>query len=53
MCGQKLPEDKVEVLRAEFDALKAKNLKEFEGRGNVLLNYSKGLKQAIEDKKKK
>lgn len=52
MCGQKLPEDKVEVLRAEFDALKAKNLKEFEGRGNVLLNYSKGLKQAIEDKKK-
>lgn len=52
MCGQKLPEDKVEVLRAEFDALKAKNLKEFEGRGNALLNYSKGLKQAIEDKKK-
>lgn len=52
MCGQKLPEDKVEVLRAEFDALKAKNLKELEGRGNALLNYSKGLKQAIEDKKK-
>lgn len=52
MCGQKLPEDKVEVLRAEFDALKAKNLKELEGRGNALFNYSKGLKQAIEDKKK-
>lgn len=52
MCGQKLPEDKVEVLRAEFDALKAKNLKELEGRGNALSNYSKGLKQAIEDKKK-
>ena len=52
MCGQKLPEDKVEVLRAEFDALKAKNLKELEGRGNALSTYSKGLKQAIEDKKK-
>lgn len=52
MCGQKLPEDKVEVLRAEFDALKAKNLKELEGRGNALSNYSKGLKQVIEDKKK-
>lgn len=52
MCGQKLPEDKAEVLRAEFDALKAKNLKELEGRGNALSNYSKGLKQAIEDKKK-
>lgn len=52
MCGQKLPEDKVEVLRAEFDALKAKNLKELEGRGNALSNDSKGLKRAIEDKKK-
>lgn len=52
MCGQKLPEDKVEVLRAEFDALKAKNLKELEGRGNALSSDSKELKQAIEDKKK-
>lgn len=52
MCGQKLPEDKVEVLRAEFDALKAKNLKELENKGNALLNDSKKLKQAIEDKKK-
>lgn len=52
MCGQKLPEDKVEVLRAEFDALKAKNLKEIEDRGNALLKDSKELKQAIEDKKK-
>jgi hypothetical protein len=52
MCGQKLPEDKVEVLRAEFDALKAKNLKELEDKGNALLSDSKELKQAIEDKKK-
>ena len=52
MCGQRLPEDKVEVLRAEFDALKAKNLKELEDRGNALSNDSKELKQAIEDKKK-
>ena len=51
-CGQRLPEDKVEVLRAEFDALKAKNLKELEDRGNALSNDSKELKQAIEDKKK-
>lgn len=52
MCGQKLPEDKIESMRAEFDERKAKNLKELEGRGNALSNYSKGLKQAIEDKKK-
>lgn len=52
MCGQRLPEDKIESMRAEFDERKAKNLKELEGRGNALSNYSKGLKQAIEDKKK-
>lgn len=52
MCGQRLPEDKIESMRNEFDERKAKNLKEFEGRGNALSNYSKGLKQAIEDKKK-
>lgn len=53
MCGQKLPEDKVEVLRAEFDERKAKNLKELEERGNTLASSdSKELKQAIEDKKK-
>lgn len=27
MCGQKLPEDKIESMRAEFDERKAKNLK--------------------------
>ena len=26
MCGQRLPEDKIESLRAEFDERKAKNL---------------------------
>lgn len=52
MCGQKLPEDKIESMRAEFDERKAKNLKELEGRGNALSNDSKELKQAIEDKKK-
>lgn len=52
MCGQKLPEDKIESMRAEFDERKAKNLKELEGRGNALSTYSKGLKQAIEDKNK-
>lgn len=52
MCGQKLPEDKIEGMRAEFDERKAKNLKELEDRGNALSSDSKKLKQAIEDKKK-
>ena len=52
MCGQKLPEDKIESMRAEFDERKAKNLKELEDKGNALSNDSKKLKQAIEDKKK-
>lgn len=52
MCGQRLPEDKIESLRAEFDERKAKNLKEIEDKGNALSNDSKELKQAIEDKKK-
>lgn len=53
MCGQKLPEDKIESMRAEFDERKAKNLKELEERGNTLVSSdSKELKQAIEDKKK-
>lgn len=52
MCGQRLPEDKIESMRNEFDERKAKNLKELEGRGNALSTYSKGLKQAIEGKKK-
>lgn len=52
MCGQKLPEDKIESMRNEFDERKAKNLKELEDKGNALLNDSKKLKQAIEDRKK-
>lgn len=52
MCGQKLPEDKIESMRAEFDERKAKNLKKLEDKGNMLLSASKELKQAIEDKKK-
>ena len=52
MCGQKLPEDKIESMRAEFDERKAKNLKELEDKGNALSSDSKELKQAIEDKKK-
>lgn len=58
MCGQKLPEDKIESMRADFDERKAKNLKELEDRGNALLNDSKEiadlekeLKQAVEDKR--
>lgn len=52
MCGQRLPEDKIESMRAEFDERKTKNLKELEDKGNALLNDNKELKQAIEDKKK-
>lgn len=52
MCGQKLPEDKIESMRNEFDERKAKNLKELEDKGNALSSDSKKLKQAIEDKKK-
>ena len=52
MCGQKLPEDKIESMRAEFDERKTKNLKELEDKGNALSSDSKELKQAIEDKKK-
>lgn len=52
MCGQRLPEDKIESMRNEFDERKAKNLKELEDKGNALSNDSKEFKQAIEDKKK-
>ena len=52
MCGQKLPEDKIENMRAEFEERKAKELKALEDKGNALSSTSKVLKQAIEDKKK-
>ena len=52
MCGQRLPEDKIESMRAEFEERKAKNLKTLEDKGNALSSVSKELKQAIEDKKK-
>jgi len=58
MCGQKLPEDKIESMRAEFEERKAKNLKALEDKGNALSNDSKEiadlekeLKQAVEDKR--
>lgn len=58
MCGQRLPEDKIESMRAEFDERKAKNLKALEDKGNALSNDSKEitnlekeLKQAVEDKR--
>lgn len=51
MCGQRLSEDKIESMRAEFDERKAKNLKALEDKGNALSSTSKELKQAIEDKK--
>ena len=52
MCGQKLPEDKIESMRTEFEERKTKNLKALEDKGNALSSDSNELKQAIEDKKK-
>lgn len=36
MCGQKLPEDKIEALRNDFEAKKKANLEKITGRGNLL-----------------
>lgn len=36
MCGQKLPEDRIEVLRDAFEARKKENLKKITDRGNLL-----------------
>lgn len=36
MCGQKLPEDKIEVLRDAFEARKKDNLEKITDRGNLL-----------------
>lgn len=52
MCGQKLPEDKIESMRAEFGERKTRNLKALEDKGNALSNDSKELKQVIEDREK-
>lgn len=52
MCGQRLPEDKIESMRVEFEERKAKNLKALEDKGNALSSTSKELKQAIKDKEK-
>ena len=52
MCGQRLPEEKIDSMRAEFDERKVKNLKAIEDKGNALSSTSKELKQAIENKKK-
>lgn len=52
MCGQKLPEDKIESMRAEFGERKTRNLKALEDKGNALSNDSKELKQVIEDRGK-
>lgn len=36
MCGQKLPEDKIEALRNDFEAKKRTNLKKITDKGNLL-----------------
>lgn len=48
MCGQKLPQEKIDVLVAEFDDRKAKTLSEITDRGNDLKNLVDSEKERIE-----
>ena len=47
MCGQKLPQEKIDVLVAEFDDRKAKTLSEITDRGNDLKNLVDSEKERI------
>lgn len=47
MCGQKLPQEKIDVLVAEFDDRKAKTLSEITDKGNDLKNLVDSEKERI------
>ena len=47
MCGQKLPQEKIDVLVSEFDDRKAKTLSEITDRGNDLKNLVDSEKERI------
>ena len=47
MCGQKFPQEKIDVLVAEFDDRKAKTLSEITDRGNDLKNLVDSEKERI------
>lgn len=52
MCGQKLPEDKIEALRNNFEAKKKANLKKITDKGNLLSDNIKTFEGDIETTEK-
>lgn len=52
MCGQRLPQDKIDVLKSEFDERKKKSLADVTERGNRLKSTVVGEKDRIEKLKR-
>lgn len=52
MCGQKLPEDKIEALRNDFEAKKKANLKKIADKGNLLSDNIKTFESDIKTAEK-
>ena len=52
MCGQKLPEDKIEALRNDFKAKKKANLKKITDKGNLLSGNIKTFESDIKTAEK-
>ena len=52
MCGQKLPEDKIEALRNDFEAKKKANLKKITDKGNLLSDNIKTFESDIKTAEK-
>lgn len=52
MCGQKLPEDRIEVLRDTFEARKKENLKKITDKGNLLSGNIKTFESDIKTTEK-
>lgn len=52
MCGQKLPEDKIEALRNDFEARKKENLKKVTDKGNLLSDNIKTFESDIKTTEK-
>lgn len=52
MCGQKLPEDKIEALRNDFEAKKKANLEKITNRGNLLSGNIETFEDDIKTTKK-
>lgn len=48
MCGQRLPQEKIDILVSEFDERKAKNLSNITDRGNSLKRFADTEKDRIE-----